>query len=125
MNCKVSQRLRPSLLPLALGMQSLEQGLAKSWHRTTVTSGTPAIDESLNTASVADNGVGDYTYTFTSNMTSATYAAAGNVNEPFGVSCMNNATSFGASGYRVYIHNHSNTTTDANFVSNNILGNLV
>lgn len=104
--------------------QSLEQGLAKSWQRTTVTSGTPALIESLNTASVIDNGVGDYTYNFMSNMSSATYAAAGNVNEPAGVSCINNATGFGVSGYRVYIHNHANTNLDGDFVSNCMFGDL-
>ena len=99
-------------------------GSLKSWQRTNVVGGTPSIIESLNTASVTDNGTGDYTYTYTSNMSSATYGAAGNVNEPSGVSCINNATSFGVGGYRVYIHNHANTNLDGDFVSNCIFGDL-
>ena len=108
----------------SVGMEYVADGTSKSWQRTTVTSGTPSVIESLNNTSVTDNGTGHYTYTFTSNMSSATYGAAGNVNEPFGVACINNATSFGASGYIVYIHNHANTDTDPNFVSNNMFGDL-
>ena len=60
----------------------------------------------------------------TSLLTNATYCAASNVNEPSGVSCFNNATGFSTSQYRVYIHQHANSDTDPNYVSNNILGNL-
>jgi hypothetical protein len=99
-------------------------GAAKSWQRTTVTGGTPSVIESLNNSSVTDDGTGNYVYSFTSNMSSASYGAAGNVNEPSGVACINNGTGFGASGYRVYIHDHANTDTDPNFVSNNLFGDL-
>ena len=36
--------------------------------------GTVAIDESYNVSSITDNGVGEYTINFTTNMSSTTYA---------------------------------------------------
>ena len=108
----------------ASATMSLEQGLIKSWQRSNVVGGTPSIIESLNTASVADNGTGDYTYSYTSDMSSTTYGVAGNVNEPSGVACFNNATSFTTSTYRVIVQQHANTDTDPNFLSNCIFGDL-
>lgn len=100
------------------------EGSAKSWHRTNVVSGSPSLIETLNTSSLSDDGVGNYVFNFSSALSSATYCAAGNVNEPFGAACIINGTGFGASGYRVYVHNHANTDTDPNYVSNIILGDL-
>lgn len=39
--------------------------------------GTPAITDDLNLASITDNGVGDYTLNFATNFASASYALAG------------------------------------------------
>jgi len=54
--------------------QSLQQGLAKAW-----LSGSNAavVSDSLNIASGTDNGTGDYTYAFTSNMSNANWSASG------------------------------------------------
>jgi hypothetical protein len=51
-----------------------KQSAAKSWAGTSG-SGTPVIDDSLNTASVTDNGTGDYTFTFSNSMNNANYSA--------------------------------------------------
>ena len=53
---------------------NLQQGLAKAWLNVDVSSN---IDDSFNIASVTDNGTGDNTYTFSSNMASANFAAVG------------------------------------------------
>ena len=46
------------------------QGVAKSWVRATG-SGTAAVNDSLNIGSITDNGVGDYTFTLSTNMGNA------------------------------------------------------
>ena len=52
---------------------NLQQGLAKSW----VLAGNDAsLVDSFNIASGADNGTGDYTYTFTSAMSSANFESS-------------------------------------------------
>jgi hypothetical protein len=52
------------------------QGLCKAWGGTDG-GGTPAIQDSLNFASVADNGTGDTSFTFTTAMANADYAGLG------------------------------------------------
>tara|TARA_B100000131_G_scaffold312763_1_gene347268 strand:- start:23 stop:436 length:414 start_codon:yes stop_codon:yes gene_type:complete len=53
---------------------NLQQGLAKFWHQTNASSGTPATQDSLNLASITDNGVGNFTFNFTSNMGNNDYS---------------------------------------------------
>ena len=55
---------------------NLQQGLAKAWTRYNG-NGTVAIDDSFNTASLTDNGVGIYTTAWTSAFGNANYSAAG------------------------------------------------
>jgi len=50
----------------ATATMSLEQGLAKAW--TSINQSTPAIIQSLNTASITDSGVGVIDPNFTNNM---------------------------------------------------------
>ena len=53
---------------------NLQQGLAKAWVKH---SDAAALEDSHNIASGTDNGTGDYTFAFTSNMTNAEYALSG------------------------------------------------
>ena len=53
---------------------NLQQGLAKAWVKH---SDAAALEDSYNIASGTDNGTGDYTFAFTSNMTNAEYAISG------------------------------------------------
>ena len=53
---------------------NLQQGLAKFWHQTNASSGTPATQDSLNLASITDNGVGNFTFNFTTNMGNNDYS---------------------------------------------------
>jgi len=59
--------------------QNLVQGLAKAWGQFQGTS-TVAVTDSLNYASITDNGTGSYTLNFTNNMGS-TYSALGSTGE--------------------------------------------
>ena len=60
---------------------NIAQGLAKMWLSFNGT-GTIAVDDSLNIASLTDAGTGNYTNTFTNAMSAATFAAfaGGDVN---------------------------------------------
>lgn len=60
---------------------NLQQGLAKMWLSMNGT-GTVAIDDSLNIASITDNSTGNYTNTFTNAMSAASFAsfAGGDIN---------------------------------------------
>ena len=61
---------------------NLQQGLIKGWIRFDGT-GTIAIDDSFNYASITDNGTGDYTATLSTAMGNVNYApvaGAGDVN---------------------------------------------
>ena len=58
---------------------NLQEGLAKAWGQFQGT-GTVAVTDSLNYASITDNGTGSYTLNFTNNMGS-TYSALGSTGE--------------------------------------------
>jgi hypothetical protein len=49
-------------------------GVAKAWVKGGVSGGTPAADASLNLTSITDNGVGDFTFNWTTAFSSANYA---------------------------------------------------
>ena len=53
---------------------NLQQGLAKLWHQTDASSGTPSTQDSLNLTNITDNGVGNFTFNFTSNMGNNDYS---------------------------------------------------
>lgn len=55
---------------------SLQQGLAKAWANYNGT-GTVAIRDNLNVGSITDNGTGNYTINFTSNMANANFSVGG------------------------------------------------
>ena len=52
---------------------NLQQGLCKAWNRFDGSAIT-TIADSFNNGSATDNGSGDYTFTFTNNMSNANYA---------------------------------------------------
>ena len=58
----------------SVGMSYVAGGSAKAWVGTSG-SGTPVVDDSLNTASVTDNGTGDYSFTFSNSMNNGDYSA--------------------------------------------------
>ena len=60
--------------------QSLQQGLAKAWHNFDGT-GTVAARDSFNISSLADNGTGVYTSTYTNSFNNTTYVSGGSTME--------------------------------------------
>ena len=59
-----------------LATTDLQQGLAKAWARLNPNT----LQDSLNTASILDNGTGDFEYNFTNNMNNANYSLFGSGN---------------------------------------------
>ena len=76
--------------------QNLIQGLAKHWVMFDG-SGTPAIQDSLNSASLVDNGTGDYATNLTNNMSNSNYgyslATGGNDIDLWGMASPSRSTS--------------------------------
>ena len=67
----------------------LQQGLAKAWARLNPNT----LQDSLNTASILDNGTGDFEYNFTNNMNNANYSLFGSGNSLTGIQgvCITNS----------------------------------
>ena len=57
----------------SLDTQYVVNGSSKAWNRFAGAS-VPTLLDSLNNSSATDNGTGDYTFTFTNNMSNANYA---------------------------------------------------
>ena len=86
---------------------NLQQGLAKYWIDYNKSSNNN-VEDSLNSSSITDNGVGDTTLTFTNNMSSSAFSAiVDNCNNTVGNS-------------NIYVHsvktNHKNTTNFSSFL---------
>ncbi len=88
---------------------NLQQGLAKAWLNLNGT-GTIAIVQSLNIASVVDNGTGSYTATYTSSMSVAENAVTGSVGVNSNV--MHCATLLATSSFKTEHRDFANTLTD-------------
>jgi hypothetical protein len=56
-----------------IGEDYLIDGTSKAWASVIVSGGTPTINDSLNTSSLTDDGVGSTDYNFTNNFTDANY----------------------------------------------------
>jgi len=102
----------------------IASGTAKAWVNFNGT-GTVAIIDSYNVASITDNGTGDYTINFTNAMTDADYCVSGGVSTNSGgqgyrwlaVGSDNNSDfSKTTSGVRVQSASQSDATTDAPLV---------
>ena len=79
---------------------------------------TPAVADSLNTASLTDNATGSFTYNFTTNMSNATYGYGEGSGEESGASGNASVRTIShshrtSSTYRTSNRNAGNTLTDA------------
>ena len=86
---------------------NLQQGLAKYWIDYNKSSNNN-VEDSLNSSSITDNGVGDTTLTFTNNMSSNAFSAI-----------VDNASN-AVGNSNIYVHsvktNHKNTTNFTSFL---------
>lgn len=109
-----------------VGTSYVVHGSAKAWADWTGT-GTPALNDSLNVASLIDDGTGDQSITFTSSFASNNFAIATGANE------QRNGTGWGwqATDYkrttslsRIRAYNTSFTLTDLAVMNSTITGDL-
>ena len=90
---------------------------------------TPALENTLNTASLTDGGSGKFTYNFTNNMSDATYATCEQSGEESGASGDASIRTTSASHrttslFRTSNRNSSNSLTDAGQSNICVFGDL-
>ena len=107
---------------------NLQQGLCKHWVNFNG-EGTPAISDSFNSASLVDNGTGDYATNLTNNMSNSNYgfglATKGNDSDLWGIASEQRSTS----QIEITTKYHSNgnsavLTADRSAMSSTIHGDL-
>ncbi len=130
----MASELRVDTLKDAAGNNSIAtsfvaQGSAKVW---LLTNAGAAASDSLNVASMTDNGTGDYTATYTSSMASSNYSISGisatvgtNMNQHW----VGNSSYIATGSYRIQILHVTNFTggganADATYVSIQNMGDL-
>ena len=97
---------------------SIQQGLCKMWARLNG-QGTIALDDSFNVGSTTDEGTGQYTYTFSNNMSNANFNvahASGNQMQIHSLSATSSVRTLNRDG--------SNNNEDANPAFSNVHGDL-
>jgi len=108
---------------------NVQQGLAKSWNSFNG-SGTVAIRDSLNTASITDRGTGAYTNNFSTNMGNVNYSHTGfgarsNSANQVGCFCGNSGDSSAPTTSAAQINELAVTTFyDIDLVNNTFHGDL-
>ena len=99
---------------------NLQQGLCKAWSNITGT-GTASLDDSLNIASLTDNGTGDYSFTVSSAFNSAEYSTSGSKNSTTYNFAVSNFTS---TVHRAYMKQDDSTAADPTHLSTQNFGDL-
>ena len=104
---------------------SLQQGLAKVWANFDG-SGTPAFRDSLNAASITDNGTGDQTVNFTNNMNNDDFSRVTAVGENAntGGNRVSGLRLPSTSSYRIITMNTSATDVDCQDNCSTVHGDL-
>ena len=115
----------------AVTMQ-LQQGLAKTWVNLNG-NGTIAIRDSLNVASLTDEGTGAYQTNLTTNMGNSNYAVTGSAGDSGGATGCWHTTGFNLNGYNTgnqtgsfhaQIYYATNQIADIDFVYSALHGDL-
>jgi len=99
--------------------QNTVQGLCKSW---VDLDGGGTIDDSLNVSGSTDNGTGNYTFNFSSNMGNVNYCSSGSAGTNSNV--MHCTTSKATTACQTQHRDYSNTLTDLIHAMTSIHGDL-
>jgi hypothetical protein len=103
---------------------SLQQGLAKHWVMFDG-SGTPAIQDSLNSASITDNGTADYTTNLTNNMSNSNFgysaSTGGNDIDLWGMASPGRSTS----AIRIVTKYHANNNSAVNAADRTSMSSII
>ena len=105
--------------------QSLQQGLAKSWGHFDP-SADNTIDDSLNVASLTDNGAGNYDFNFSNSMSNVNYVAAGSAQRTsiWGTNNAGGSDSYTTGSINIYVTNTGGTAWDVLDVVTLVAGDL-
>ena len=98
---------------------NLQQGLCKSW---VDLDGGATIDDSLNVSGSTDNGTGNYTFNFSSNMGNVNYCSSGSTGTNSNV--MHCTTSKATTACQTQHRDFGNTLTDLEHAMTSIHGDL-
>ena len=103
----------------------LQQGLAKSWGHFDP-SADNTIDDSLNVASLTDNGAGNYDFNFSNSMSNVNYVAAGSAQRTsiWGTNNAGGSDSYTTSSINIYVTNTGGTAWDVLDVVTLVAGDL-
>ena len=102
---------------------NLQQGLAKAWIDYKGTS-TNSIRDSLNFASVSDNGTGDYTASYTSAMGNANYSALYSAGVKNVITAQERLSDIATDAYRIEMQEDGGSAADSNYVMIAMHGDL-
>ena len=102
---------------------NLQQGLTKHWLNLDGT-GTIAITDSFNCASVTDDGTGDYDPFFTNNMNNAGYSVSGSCPSGGGAASVTSLTSLATNKYRLITTDGGSGLEDQDPVMSKLNGDL-
>lgn len=103
----------------------LQQGLAKAWGHFDP-SADNTIDDSLNLASLTDDGAGDYRFNFSSNMANADFAASGSAQRTsiWGIDTAGGRQGYNTGALEFYVTNSSGSASDVLDVTATVHGDL-
>ena len=105
---------------------NLQQGLSKQWSNNTISSNTHTIQDSFNTSSLTDDGVGRTDMVFTNNMAGVRYSITSicSYNGGHLFSHLGNNTLQATNHYRINTADYSGTILDYDCMCNNVCGDL-
>ena len=105
---------------------SIQQGLAKSWVRFNASTGTPAINDSLNASSLTDHATGKHTLVFSNAMGNANYAfsCGGSNSDTDSRYIFNNGAVPATASFRFITLNGDSSARDGTYNSVTIHGDL-
>ncbi len=103
----------------------LQQGLAKAWGHFDP-SADNTIDDSLNVASLTDNGAGNYDFNFSNSMSNVNYVAAGSAQRTsiWGTNNAGGSDSYTTGSINIYVTNTGGTAWDVLDVVTLVAGDL-
>lgn len=103
----------------------LQQGLTKAWGHFDP-SADNTIDDSLNVASLTDNGAGNYDFNFSNSMSNVNYVAAGSAQRTsiWGTNNAGGSDSYTTGSINIYVTNTGGTAWDVLDVVTLVAGDL-
>ena len=107
----------------SVALSTVANGSAKAWIDYKGTS-TNSIRDSLNFASVSDNGTGDYTASYTSGMGNANYSALYSAGVKNVITAQERLSAIATDSYRIEMQEDGGSAADSSYVMIAMHGDL-